>query len=234
MNSTNPYTVKTDSYSSHSVIVKWLSRLPNKTKVIEVGIAEGVLGKLDQNRDYQLIGIEINEDWASQAKPYYDQIIVGDIQRMDDNLFKDSDCVILADVLEHLPDPQSTLKRISDSIAFGSSIILSVPNVANIWVRIKLLFGKFNYTERGILDKTHLRFFTRSTFIRMINEANLTLVDLKYTPIPLSLVHPFFSKNPIGSLISTLLNFITKFLPTLFSFQIMALCNKTQKRNGPS
>jgi len=233
MKSSNPYVIKKDPWSSHSQILKWLHSIPGKKKIIEVGVAEGILGKLDQNRDYRLIGIEINEHWANQAKNYYDQIIVGDIQTVDENLFTASDCVILADVLEHLPDPQSTLHRISGSIPFGSSIILSVPNVANIWVRVNLLFGKFNYTERGILDKTHLRFFTRSTFIRMINEANLNLVDLKYTPIPLSLVHPFFSNNPIGSLIANLLNIITKLFPTLFSFQMMALCNKTQKRNNP-
>jgi 2-polyprenyl-3-methyl-5-hydroxy-6-metoxy-1,4-benzoquinol methylase len=233
MKSSNPYVIKKDPWSSHSQILKWLDSIPVKKKIIEVGVAEGILGKLDQNRDYQLIGIEINEHWADQAKNYYDQIIVGDIQTIDGTLFKDSDCVILADVLEHLPDPQSTLNRINDSIPSDSSIILSVPNVANIWVRLNLLFGKFDYSERGILDKTHLRFFTRSTFIRMINDANLNLVDLKYTPIPLSLVNPFFSNNPIGSLIANLLNIITKLFPTLFSFQMMALCNKTQKRNDP-
>lgn len=232
MKSLNPYVIKKDPWSSHSQILKWLHSIPLKKKIIEVGVAEGILGRLDQGRDYQLIGIEINEQWANQARNYYDQIIVGDIQTVDENLFKDSDCVIFADILEHLPDPQSTLKKIGDSIPFGSSIILSVPNVANIWVRLNLLFGKFNYTERGILDKTHLRFFTRSTFIRMVNEANLNLVDLKYTPIPLSLVHSFFSNNPIGFFINKSLNFITGLFPALFSFQIMALCRKSTKQDN--
>lgn len=232
MNKSNPYNIKTDPWSSHTKILNWINLIPSKKRIIEVGVAEGILGKLDQNRHYQLIGIEINEDWASQAKPYYNQIIVGDIQTLDYILFMDTDCVILADILEHLPDPQSTLRKISDSIPFGSSIILSVPNVANIWMRLNLLLGKFNYTERGILDKTHLRFFTRSTFIRMINEANLNLVDLKYTPIPLSLVHSFFSNNPIGFCISKSLNFITRLFPTLFSFQIMALCRKSTKQDN--
>jgi len=234
VNNSNPYYLKSDPWSSHSKILEWLRLVPSLKKVVEVGIAEGILGKLDQNRNYQLIGVEINEGWANQAKPYYNQIIVGDIQIIDDNLFMDSDCVILADVLEHLPNPQSSLNRISDSMPYGSSIILSVPNVANIWVRLNLLFGKFNYTDRGILDKTHLRFFTRSTFIRMINEANLTLGELNYTPVPLSFVHPFFSNNRIGFLISNMLNFITRLFPTLFSFQLMALCYKIQKRNSPS
>ncbi len=226
MNNSNPYFLKSDPWSSHSKILDWLRLVPSLKKVVEVGVAEGILGRIDQNRDYQLIGIEINEDWAIQAKPYYNQIIVGDIQTIDGTLFIDTDCVILADILEHLPNPQSTLDRICDSIHCGSSIILSVPNVANIWVRLNLLLGKFNYTERGILDKTHLRFFTRSTFLRMINEANLNLIDLNYTPIPLSLVHPFFSNNRIGFLISKLFNFTTKLFPTLFAFQLMALCGK--------
>lgn len=234
MKNSNPYFLKLDPWSSHSKILDWLRLVPSLQKVVEVGIAEGILGKLDHNRNYQLIGVEINEAWANQAKSYYNQIIIGDIQSLDDNLFKDSDCVILADVLEHLPNPQSTLNRVCNSIPVGSSIILSVPNVANIWVRLNLFFGKFNYTERGVLDKTHLRFFTRSTFLQMINQANLDLVELNYTPIPLSFVHSFFSNNQIGILICKLLNFITILLPTIFSFQIMALCYKTQNRDSPT
>ncbi len=84
---------------------------------------------------YRLIGIEINEDWANQAKKYYDEIIVGDIQILNGHVFENIDCVIMADILEHLPDPQFTLKKILDQISKDCAVIISVPNVANIWVR---------------------------------------------------------------------------------------------------
>ena len=226
MNSTNPYTVKTDRYSSHSVIMKWLSYLPKINKVIEVGIAEGVLGKLDQNRNYQLVGIEINESWATQASNYYDKVIIGDIQYLDKEIFNDIDCIILADVLEHLSNPSAVLNRIREFIPSECVVILSVPNVANLWVRINLLFGKFNYTERGILDKTHLRFFTKSTFKKMIRDSNLEIINLDYTSIPLGLVHPFFIDNKFGMVLYKLLDFLSHRLPTLLSYQLMAYCKK--------
>jgi 2-polyprenyl-3-methyl-5-hydroxy-6-metoxy-1,4-benzoquinol methylase len=226
MNSSNPYTIKTDRYSSHSVILKWLTNLPNKTKVIEVGIAEGILGKLDRNRNYQLVGIELNESWAIQANDYYDKVIIGDIRNLDKEIFNDVDCIILADVLEHLSDPNAVLNRIREFIPSECVVILSVPNIANLWVRINLLFGKFNYSERGILDKTHLRFFTKDTFNQLIRESNLDIINLDYTPIPLGLVHSFFIDNKVGMVLFKFLNFLSHKFPTLLSYQLIAYCKK--------
>lgn len=206
--------------------MKWLTNLPNKTKVVEVGIAEGVLGKLDQNRNYQLVGIEINESWATMATDFYEKVIIGDIQYLDKEIFNDIDCIILADVLEHLSDPNIVLNRIREFIPSECVVILSVPNVANIWVRINLLFGKFNYSERGILDKTHLRFYTKKTFKQLIKESNLEIINLDYTPIPLGLVHSFFVDNKAGLVFFKFLNLLSHIIPSLFSYQLMAYCKK--------
>jgi 2-polyprenyl-3-methyl-5-hydroxy-6-metoxy-1,4-benzoquinol methylase len=227
MKHSNPYLIKTDPYSSHSIIRRWihLFPLPNK-KVIEIGIAEGIMGRIEQFREYRLIGIEINEYWADQAKKYYDEIIVGDIQELEGDIFINADCIILADVLEHLPDPHQTLDKILGQISNNCSVIISVPNIANIWVRINLLFGKFNYSDRGILDRTHLHFFTKKTLVKMIQEANLSIIKLDYTPIPLNLVHPFFSKNNLGAFLLKILSFISKKIPTLFAYQILVFGRK--------
>jgi len=227
MKYSNPYTIKTDPFSSHSIIREWLHLIPLANKeIVEIGIAEGIIGRMEQARKYRLIGIEINEDWANQAKKYYDEIIVGDVQNLNGDVFANVDCVIMADVLEHLPNPQLTLNKILDQISRDCSVIISVPNVANIWVRLNLLFGKFDYTDKGILDKTHLHFFTRKTLLKMIEEANLAIVKLDYTPIPLNLVHPFFSKNKTGAFLLKTLSFISKKIPTLFAYQILVLGRK--------
>jgi len=69
-------------------------------------------------------------------------------------------------------------------------VIVSVPNVAHLWVRLSLLAGRFHYTDRGILDRTHLRFFTRRTLLELLRAAGLTVVELAVTPVPLPLVVP--------------------------------------------
>jgi len=229
MKYSNPYTIKTDPYSSHSIIREWLNLIPLANKeIVEIGIAEGIIGRMEKARKYRLIGIEINEDWANQAKKYYDEIIVGDIQTLNGEVFENVDCVIMADILEHLPNPQYTLNKILNQISRDCSVIISVPNIANIWVRMSLLFGKFDYTEKGILDKTHLHFFTRKTLLKMIEKENLAIVKLDYTPIPLNLVHPFFSNTKIGDFFLKTLSFISKKIPTLLAYQILVLGSKKE------
>ncbi len=223
----NPYSIKTDPYSSHSIILHWIHLNPwRNKKIVEIGVAEGIIGKMEEARDYQLIGIEINEEWADKARKYYDEVIVGDIQNLETDVFINADCVIMADVLEHLPTPQLTLNRLVNQISENCSVIISVPNIANIWVRINLVLGKFDYSDRGILDKTHLHFFTKKTFLKMIYEANLTIEKLDFTPIPLNLVHPFFSKNKTGVFFLKTLSLISKFLPSIFAYQILAYGRK--------
>jgi len=226
MSEINPYKVKFDSWSSHSKILNWVSDIAKKNIVVEVGIAEGILGKIDQNRDYRLIGIEVNENWANSAQKYYDQIIIGDVQVLDKDVFLDADCIILADILEHLPNPDDTLVHLASFLPQNGFIILSVPNVANLWIRLNLLFGKFNYTERGILDKSHLRFFTKKTFLELIHKTNLNIEDLAYTSIPLNLIHPFFTKHKTGVAFRVFLDKITRIFPSLLAYQFMAFCKK--------
>lgn len=88
----------------------------------------------------------------------------------------------MADVLEHLPHPSSVLKKLKKNLKKEGYFIISVPNVANWSIRFRLLFGKFDYTEYGILDKSHLRFFTRKSLERLIEEVGLKIKKLEVTP----------------------------------------------------
>ena len=134
--------------------------------------------------------------------------------------------MILADVLEHLSDPDSTLDRVVSLQQPDCLILISVPNVANIWVRLNLLFGHFEYSERGILDRTHLRFFTRSSFLRLLEQCDLEYKQFQATPIPLNIVHPFFGTNPIGKFLHHVLAVVTQGFPTLLGYQFVVLAKK--------
>ena len=98
---------------------------------------------------------------------------------------------------------------------------ISVPNIANIYIRINLLFGRFSYSERGILDKTHLRFFTLSTLKEFISDASLVITNIQATPIPLNMLHPGFNNHPFGRKIFYLLAKITHLAPTLLGYQFV-------------
>jgi 2-polyprenyl-3-methyl-5-hydroxy-6-metoxy-1,4-benzoquinol methylase len=143
-----------------------------------------------------------------------------------DEFIQGHQVVICADILEHTPDPSNELHRLVCLQPSRSVFFISVPNIANIWVRLNLLFGRFNYTDRGILDRTHLRFFTRSTITQMISTAGLEIEKIVPTPIPLHLVHHFFDHAALGRWFYWLLNKMTQAVPTLLGYQFVVYAKK--------
>jgi O-antigen biosynthesis protein len=129
---------------------------------------------LRKRRGCTVTGIEIVPEAAAEAADHCDRIIVGDAEELDfDELFEEEefDVVLFADVLEHLRDPGHVLRRVRPFLAAGGGVIASIPNVAHGSLRLALLAGTFRYQEYGLLDDTHLRFFTRES-IQDLFEAN--------------------------------------------------------------
>ena len=103
-----------------------------------------------------------------------EHVYVGDLNTFDvDQLPHDYEVLLFGDTLEHLPDPAAVLRRLRTRLAPGGHLVLSIPNVANWAMRLGLLAGHFDYTDRGILDRTHLRFYTRRTLIQMLARGRL-------------------------------------------------------------
>jgi hypothetical protein len=104
-----------------------------------------------------------------------------------------------------------------------------VPNVANLWVRLNLLFGRFEYTDRGICDRTHLRFFTRKTLIALAENAGLEIQTIRATPIPLELVNGFFVTFP-GRILHSMLARCTSWFPTLLGYQFIVEAKNHERK----
>jgi len=149
-------------------------------RILDVGCGEGILGKrlLDKGAK-EMVGIEINDDVCERAKDNLTRIICGDIESLefpfDEGFF---DCIVFADILEHLKDPFSTLKRLKKYLADSGLVVASIPNVRYYGVINMLIEGHWKYEDYGILDRTHLRFFTKKEMEKLFADAGFEITGI--------------------------------------------------------
>ncbi len=131
------------------------------------------------------------------------------------------DVVVCADVLEHLEDPAAVLARVRRWLSPGGVLFVSLPNVANVAVRFALLAGRFEYAEAGILDRTHLRFFTRRSARRLVEGTGFRIRRLRATPIPAELAIPLLRRAPLRAATRAFCSATAALWPTLFGYQFV-------------
>lgn len=152
-------------------------------RIIEVGCSSGALArefkKAAPTCDY--LGIEIDEAFAALARRHCDRVLTLDIETADDAFWvsmADRDCWVLGDVLEHLKDPWGVLKKIRVIIPANGTLAVCLPNAQHWSVQARLAAGAFEYEEQGLLDKTHLRWFTRQTIETMFADTGFTIAEV--------------------------------------------------------
>ncbi len=153
-------------------------------KVLDVGCATGELGKSIKARStVHVTGIEMAPEMAEIARNQLDEVFVGDAdQILTNGLLGNSrfDVIIFADVLEHVPDPWNVLTRAKDYLTHDGIVIASIPNVRHIDTIFNLVFkGYWPYRDRGIHDRTHLRFFTKKNIIELFDNAGMDISKIK-------------------------------------------------------
>jgi 2-polyprenyl-3-methyl-5-hydroxy-6-metoxy-1,4-benzoquinol methylase len=183
------YTLKDDRYSSHSVILDWLGEGRGR-RLLDVGAADGLLARHLTARGWKVTGLEADPVAAAAGAAHCERMIVADLDAGVPAVEGQFDAIVCADVLEHLRDPRGTLATLRPALASTGELTISVPNVAHLWVRLSLLLGRFDYADRGILDRTHLRFFTRRTLAALVREAGFRMTRATSTPVPLYQVVP--------------------------------------------
>ena len=145
-------------------------------RVLDVGCAWGDVGMaLKEKLGCEVTGIEIDPGRAGSARAKLDKVIMEDVDAAAKEFGAGYfDCIIFADVLEHLRSPLDTLRLYSGFLKEGGSIIISVPNIRHISVLFELVVkGRWEYKDSGIMDRGHLRFFTRKSFIRLLDKSGL-------------------------------------------------------------
>jgi 2-polyprenyl-3-methyl-5-hydroxy-6-metoxy-1,4-benzoquinol methylase len=174
-------------YRGHQLVIDTVTRHSTAGDwVFEGGVSSGYVAAELVARGLKVDGAEIDPDAAEEAREHCDTVLVGDLQQLDlTPLRSDYRVMLFADTVEHVADPASVLRRVRPRLRPDGALVLSVPNVANWAIRLSLLFGRFRYTERGILDRTHLRFFTKRTLVELVEEAGYRVVDVTASvPVP--------------------------------------------------
>jgi SAM-dependent methyltransferase len=164
-------------------------------RVLEVGCGDGHLGGLLRSRGHHVTGLELIPEAAERARQRLDHVVTADAEA-DGLPFPPAsfDAIVFADVLEHLVDPWRVLRAAAELLAVGGVVVASVPNVQNGDVVWRLLRGRWDYRERGILDRGHLRFFTLRSIRSLFEQAGLEICHVGYR------YHPTWWRELLGLL----------------------------------
>lgn len=204
------YEVNLRPHGSHE---KLLTMLGRPDRVLDVGCSTGYLAKRLQERGSTVVGVDLDERAAAEARQFCEAVHVGDVETMELPFEPASfDAVVCGDFIEHLRDPGAFLARIRPLLRPGGRVVLSTPNIANWAMRLGLLFGRFRYTEWGLLDRTHTHLFTRKTLRECLEQAGYRITDFDFTvPVPV-LATPR---------VEALAHWIGRLRPSLFAYQLV-------------
>lgn len=176
--------IEIDLRNKSSVHTKIINFVGHNKRVLEFGCASGYMAKiLSEEFGCKVVGIEISPESAALAKKYCERVLIEDIecyewyQSLRNERF---DVAIFGDILEHLKNPGDVLLKAKELLIDDGYIIISVPNIANLSVRLDLLSGIFEYEELGILDESHLRHFTLKSLIKLIEGSGFYLENIEY------------------------------------------------------
>ena len=212
-----PYAFKPSPYSSHGRILQMMEGRPPQ-RILDVGCGPGWLAQALTRAGHTVTGIDVEE--ADGVASRMHRFVRADLSRGLPDVEDQYDVVLAADVVEHLPDPQALLASLSAHVAPGGSVIASVPNIGHWYPRTRVLAGRFDYDQRGILDRTHLRFFTRRSFLRMAAAAGLEPIAKAHTGLPLDALH-LADKPAVAGTVGRLDRVLVKVWPTLFAYQFV-------------
>jgi 2-polyprenyl-3-methyl-5-hydroxy-6-metoxy-1,4-benzoquinol methylase len=150
-------------------------------KILDIGCGQGLFGKyLHESLDAKVTGIEVVESCYLEAKTVLDEAHLGDIETMDLTILdSDYDYIIFSDCLEHLINPDIVLSRIKKLLKKDGHLLISIPNVQNFRITLPLILrGSWEYKDEGLMDRTHLRWFTKSSIISLVESNGFRLMQL--------------------------------------------------------
>jgi SAM-dependent methyltransferase len=218
------YVLKDFPGSSHRILAAWMRELPRGARVLELGPGAAHIAQLARRPDLVWQGLESSLDCLPALVRTLSGGAIVDLETVP-KLPGGCQAVLAADSLEHLSNPERMLALIHDALAPGARLLLSVPNIANVYVRLNLLVGRLPYADRGLLDRSHRIFFTRGFLRRLLAEAGFRLQRESVSTIPLPLALPRLPR-PLLAAAGALLAAATVLLPTLLGYQFLVVAER--------
>ncbi|HEY3768795.1 MAG TPA: class I SAM-dependent methyltransferase [Candidatus Angelobacter sp.] len=165
-----------NKYSRHRIFVDLACQ---GKRILELGCADGYISRHLSERGCSVTGVEIDAEAAELARSWCEKVVVHDLNDLEwaNQVGGKFDTILCGDVLEHLAKPETVLRRIRRLLLPGGRVVICLPNIAHIRIRLKLLLGRFDYGPTGIMDVTHLRFYTYKTAQEFIEHAGFRIVS---------------------------------------------------------
>ena len=180
------YQFKPGPYSSHGLLLREFPRQGEGRRVLDIGCAGGYLAEILAKRGFSVTGIDL----AGAAHPHGIHFVAADVDRGLPALDGCFDFILCADVLEHLRNPLGLLRECRERLAPGGALIASLPNSGHAYFRWHVLMGRFPQHDRGLFDRTHLRFCTWHGWVDLLARAGFLIEALHCSGVPVGLALP--------------------------------------------
>nr|AGC71603.1 hypothetical protein [uncultured bacterium A1Q1_fos_1053] len=214
------YRLKLSPHSSHGRLLSWLE-WEQPLKILDAGCSDGQFGQLVRDKGHTVTGIDIvKHDGVAER---LDSFVETDLNSpLPAELHGKFNVVVAADIIEHVADPARLVIDLKATLAESGRIYLSVPNVSHWYPRSRIALGRFDYDERGPLDRTHLRFFTRRTLERLIRECGLQILTREVVGAPIDIIGPEVGLPKVASRWWSLADRqLSRIWPTMFGYQML-------------
>ena len=209
------YLFKEGDGSSHAVMLEMLNRLP-ASRILDLGCSGGLFAERARAAGHHVTGVDYME--IPGVRERTDRFFVADLEQgIPEEVGNRYDVVVAGDVIEHLTRPVTLLRDMRRVLRPGGQLLLSVPNFGHWYPRARVASGLFGYDRRGILDVTHMRFFTRSTLRRTVRAAGFDIIEESATGLPLGAVGS--GTSGLGRATRRIDAALVRMRPTLFGYQ---------------
>jgi 2-polyprenyl-3-methyl-5-hydroxy-6-metoxy-1,4-benzoquinol methylase len=211
------YTFKRSPTGSH---VQILEAIRPGTRVLDLGCSQGLLARPLLEKGVRLVGVDSRaaQGLAPELEAYYQRDLE---QRLEIPEGRDFDYVVCADVIEHLRQRTELLRSARRYLKEGGRLLISTPNVALWFYRLSLLFGRFEYGPRGVLDRSHVHLYTRATFRREVERAGFHVVRERVTALPFEVVFESTGRSRLLQAASALYHRLARLWPEMLAYQFI-------------
>jgi 2-polyprenyl-3-methyl-5-hydroxy-6-metoxy-1,4-benzoquinol methylase len=227
----NVYQFKDFEGSSHRILIDLIRQSEATGRLLDLGPANGELCAAVGKQFEHTACIEVDDACLPSLHLRFDEVTIANLESMT-SFPRGYHAIVMADVLEHLHDQHRVLEQVRASILPGGHLFISVPNIANLTIRIGLLLGFFVYRDRGILDETHVRFYTLATIRKALEDAGFEIEKIRGSSIPLRLIIGKLVPGPFLRAAEWLIARVTQLWKALFAYQIIMVARPAGDDRG--